>query len=152
MLRFLGTLLFGAAYTGGWIQDKNNEQTRRQNAKNNKIPFYYDKDGIMRHSGSGKKYTKEEVHILFNGNKEEEKQKRKKAYKEKFELRYFAVLNPYKHFVKDVFLSYEEANDYIKRCKDDGKIMKDEPEMLSKAHLETKYFTYNLHFKEEKNE
>lgn len=152
MFGALGAFLFGAVVTGAWIEEDKYENNRRKNAKEKNIPFYYDKNGIMRHADTRRKYTTEEVHILFHGNKEEKKKERAEQYKKEFERKYYAVLNPYKHFEQEVFLTYKEAKEYICDCKKEGEKIKDEPWVISKAHIKKGYFKFNLHFKESDGE
>ena len=146
MFGLIGSLIYGVVYASAWSYEENKEQSRRQNSKNNSVPFYYDKKGIMRHTSNGKKYTTEEVHVLIHGNKEQEKKERDQKYKQRFDRKYYAVLNPYQHFTQEVFLTYEEAKQYIYNCINDGKSINTEPWEISSAHLDQTQFKYNLHF------
>lgn len=150
MFETLAALLFGATYTGAWTAENIRENKRRDSARNDNISFYYDKKGIMRHVENGRKYTTEEVHKLFHGNKDELKRQREQEYEDLIDRKYYAVLNPYKILTQEVFLTYEEAVEYINKCKQDGKEVEDEPWKICKVMWQSKHFKFNLHFEEER--
>ena len=148
MLGLLGAVIFGIAATGAWISAEQTEQKSKSDAKQSGRKFYYDKNGIMRHP-SGRKYTTQEVHDLFGfGQTEQIQEKYKRIKKDRFEKKYYAVLNPYKKFTQEVFLTYEEAKQYIEKCQKDNQKVKDEPWIICKEVFDgkKKYFKFVLHF------
>lgn len=147
MFGFIGATLFGVIYYVSWKSDDMSEERQKNSSKKNNIEFYYDKKGTMRHVGTGKKYTTAEVHSLFFNNKSIIEEKRIKEYKNRLERKYYAVLNPDKLFTKEVFLTYEEAKDYINKCKTDNKNIISDPQMICEEMWKHNNFTYNLHFK-----
>lgn len=150
MLGFLGTLLFGATYTGAWIHDDNKEKERRQSAQENKRDFYTDKRGIMRHTSTGRKFTKEEVHERLFGGREEQREREEAEIKDRFDERYYAVKTPIPGdiFTYEVFLTEEEAIEYKNKCEAEGKKIRVGITKISRAYWESenRKCRYNLHF------
>ena len=60
MLGILGTLLFGATYTGTWINEEQKEQERYKKAKENGDKTYIDKYNNLRNTATRKKYSTED--------------------------------------------------------------------------------------------
>ena len=66
MLGLLGALAFGVVAYGAWASADQTERNGRINSQQSKCNFYIDKNGNMRHTKNGKKYTSEEIHQIFN--------------------------------------------------------------------------------------
>ena len=61
MLGLLGAAVFGVIFAGAWISADQTEQKSRESSRNSGRSFYYDKNGRMRHTGSGRKFTPQEI-------------------------------------------------------------------------------------------
>lgn len=68
MFGWLMTFLFGTTYTGAIASDKAAEIQRRDNARKDKSDYYFDRNGRLRHTDTGKKYTSKEVKDTFFNN------------------------------------------------------------------------------------
>lgn len=60
MLGILGTLLFGAVYTGAWMSEEQKEQERYKKAKENGDSIYIDKHNNLRNTSTRKRYSTED--------------------------------------------------------------------------------------------
>lgn len=116
MLGLLGAAIFGAVYFGAWASANITEQEQRNNSRKNGIRFYCDKNGRMRHTDTGKKFTPEEVHNYLNPDSMSLKEKLEQMEKEKhneFDHKYYVVYNAQDHYKQEVFLTKEEAKRYV---------------------------------------
>lgn len=114
MLGILGALGFGAVAAGAWIDADQTEQQGRQSSKEHGHEFYFDKNGKMRHVDNGKKYTPEEIHQFYNPVPlEERKREYDKNHHDQFDYKYFQVYNVHDHNIKEIFLTEEEAKQYV---------------------------------------
>lgn len=136
MLGVIGALIFGAVYAGAWMADEDREQAARREAKKTRnYPYYWDKNGKLRHADTGRKYSTADALREIERQKREREEKRKKEEEEKKE---WERLHVKKHccvfcynddpegkiFGKsqegigkiEVFKTWEDAIDYIKSC------------------------------------
>lgn len=122
MLGLLGAAIFGAVYFGAWASANKTEQEQRNNSQKNGIQFYCDKNGRMRHTDTGKKFTPEEVHNYLNPDSMSLKEKFEQMEKEsrdKLDNKYFTAYNAQNHSIREVFLTEEEAIRYVKENYDE---------------------------------
>lgn len=78
MFGFLGYLI---TYAAAWMKAESAEQQVRKESKDRNIPFYFDKNGTMRHTDTNRKYTGEEIYRNYkireeNAKKEHEERMR----------------------------------------------------------------------------
>ena len=66
MLGILGAIAFGVVAAGAWASASATESKHRQNSRANHYDFYFDKNGRMRHTSTGLRYTPEEVSRAFH--------------------------------------------------------------------------------------
>lgn len=114
MLATLGALVYGIIATGSWISADNQEKESRNNSIKKKCDFYFDKNGHMRHTNNGKRYTPEEVDREFNPvSLQERKAQIDKRIHDNYNYIYYTVKNVNDIFIKEVFLTKEEAELYV---------------------------------------
>lgn len=116
MFGLLGTLLYGLVYGHAWSKADEVEQKSRTQSMQSGYKYYTDKKGRMRNTITGKKCTSEEVykHMFPVSIKEKERQYDKISYN-LFKKQFYCVPDsPNFHF----FLSYEEANEFVKSLKE----------------------------------
>lgn len=145
MLGIFGALLYGIAYGSAWADDHANECNRRTEAITSGSSYYFDKNGVMRHSLSGTKYTTKEVGDMFKQNElaykvkinEIEEYSRKKYYSVRIGERY----NQKTH----LFKTKVEAQAFYNENKDkESKI--EFGDMYSDAAINDKGWDYLVHF------
>lgn len=56
-----GLLAFGVVFAGAWLAAESTEQSARKRSKDKGVSFYMDKNGFMRHTDTGRKFTGEEI-------------------------------------------------------------------------------------------
>lgn len=146
MIELIGALVFGGIVGSAWLNDHLNETNRRGNSASDGCPYYFDKNGIMRHTLTGTKYTDQEIHnTLFQPNPkfaEIEDKKVKRYYGIRVTENYLSKMH--------IFLTKEEADKFYEEQKANGKDVKYEVERFSKYMLESKkcqqVFGFVLHF------
>ncbi len=115
MLGLLGALAFGAIFTGAWISAEQTESKSRQSSQQNGHSFYVDKNGRMRHTGSGRKFTPEEIHQFMNPvSVQENINEYERKSEDLFEERFYAInYDGNKHY----FLTEEDAINFYNKHK-----------------------------------
>lgn len=107
MLGILGVVLYNLVYGAIWLDANTEEIKQRNDSYKNNQDFYFDKNGKMRHTLTGTKYNDEEIHNFINPLVIQ-------TQEENFwEKKYFGVWNRNVSFVTEVFLTEEEAQNYI---------------------------------------
>lgn len=82
MFGMIGALIFGVVYAGAWMADEDREQTARREAKKTRnYPYYWDKNGKLRHADTGKKYGTADALREIERQKSEREERRKKEEK-----------------------------------------------------------------------
>lgn len=125
MLAILGAVAFGALFTGAWISAEQAEKKSRDSSRKDNCEFYIDKNGIMRHTGSGRKYTVEEVHKTFFDEEKSSYYQYKRENEEMKKLKYWTVevLAPGSCIHKEfhIFLNKEEAEAFLEQALSEGR-------------------------------
>lgn len=152
MVGILGAIVFGAVCAGAWVYDSNKESKRRANSKADGCPFYIDKNGRLRHTRTGKKYTVAEVNQLYSPETIAEKQAKyiaqcKDVLDDVFwEVRVLSWGDSSHHY----FLSEKEAYDFLRDYKKKNKIYSEYIGKRSKTFLESmknnKHVNTQFHF------
>lgn len=112
MFGLIGAALFGIVCYGAWVSADNTEKKGRQDSHDSGRDFYIDKNGRMRHTDTGRKFTTEEVHQAFNPVPLKDKQESYQKYCDMYyEPRFYCVfVNGMRHY----FLSEKEALEFTK--------------------------------------
>lgn len=151
MLTILGAIAFGIVATGAWIHAETQEQKDRRSSRKNGRDFYFDKNGRMRHVGSGRKYTVEEVNKFCNPiSLEDRLGEYKRKSDELYEKTFYGVMT--NDMVYHFFLTEKEAKEFVEEYnKTDIFQIKYDGFMYDKLFLESMknmpgtkyYFDYN---------
>lgn len=112
MFGFIGAALFGAICYGAWASDEQRERNEREDSRKSGRDFYFDKNGRMRHTGSGRKYTMAEIDKeFFPRSLEQINRDYDKKMHDRFDKKYYEVET---EFLKsELFLTKEEAERYL---------------------------------------
>lgn len=111
MFGLLGAALFGAICHGAWACDDRSETQRRINSKQSGSEFYFDKNGRMRHTENGRKYTQAEIHqTLFSNTLEDRNAEYDRKVADLRKKRFYCAK---KDFRLHYFLTKEDAEKYV---------------------------------------
>lgn len=153
MFGLLGAALYGLICTNALADEKNREHKARNDARQSGSSFYIDNSGRMRHTGSGRIYSPEEVHQAFFPESLEEKQKKHdQMMYDQYHKKYWCVYNTHVdtselYKVIEVFLTKEEAEKYLNDNMDDLQIFKFVSATCRYTIEHDKNKKYNKHFK-----
>lgn len=163
MLGMVGVLIYGLVYGGAWADDHEKENTNRADSMTIGMNYYFDKNGVMRHTMNGKKYTTQEMdstdifgHKQFKSQMDEHDRKIReieKYYKEE----YYGVEigERYSGITTHVFKTKKEAEEFYNVYKENGEKVSFSRKW-SEALLNDGYFkstaNFIFHFEREEKE
>ena len=114
MFGILGALIFGTICTGAWINADNTERKNRNNSRDSGRDFYIDKNGRMRHTENGRKFTPEEIHqSLFPKSLAELNEEYDKKTEDLMKKRFYATIS--NKFIEHFFLTKEDAIRFLEK-------------------------------------
>lgn len=139
MIGAFGGFIYCLVYGILWTKDDIIEKENRYNALQSNNKFYFDKNGIMRNSKSGRKCTLNEIHNAFFPDD------RIKSKRETYEQKYWAVYTGDIPNETEVFLTKEEAEQYLNEHPESFSCA---PGTISERYIEgaKSFTTFHKHF------
>lgn len=144
MIELIGALVFGGIVGGAWLNDHLNETNRRGNSASEDCSYYFDKNGIMRHTLTGTRYTDQEIHNTFY-----RPDPKIAEIKDKYREKYYGVQVRGKldtFYKTHVFLTKTEADKFYEENNNDDNEIKYSHYMFSDKMLEDAGCQYTFRF------
>lgn len=114
MFGIIGTVIYGIAYSIGWVRDEELEQENKRRSTKYNLPYYYDKKGRQRWTATGRKRTAQEI---FNEMETDRNLRGKRSSKAIAQKLLEKTRDNYSHNIHKDRLTFEEyvAADYYLR-------------------------------------